>query len=95
VDALIALGKGWTAQGQPETALDFLRKAVEFDPENEVAHYRLAQVYRKLGRNFEAEQELALFKKYREASASIGAIYRQVQRNPVIGQTVESAQPPK
>ena len=95
VDALIALGKGWTAQGQPETALDFLRKAVEFDPENEVAHYRLAHVYRKLGRNFEAEQELALFKKYREASASIGAIYRQVQRNPVIGQTVESAQPPK
>jgi tetratricopeptide (TPR) repeat protein len=94
VDALIALGKGWNSQGQPGKALASLQKAVQIDPENEVAHYRLAQAYRKLGKNLEAEQELTLFTKYREASASIGAIYRQVQRNPVIGQTIESAQSP-
>jgi tetratricopeptide (TPR) repeat protein len=94
VDALIALGKSWNSQGQPGKALASLQKAVQIDPENEVAHYRLAQAYRKLGKNLEAEQELTLFNKYREASASIGAIYRQVQRNPVIGQTIESAQSP-
>jgi tetratricopeptide (TPR) repeat protein len=88
-DALIGLGKVLVSQGQPDKALTYLQEAVRIDPENEVAHYRLAQAYRKLGRNQDAEQELALFKKLREASASIGAIYRQVQRNPVIGQTIE------
>jgi tetratricopeptide (TPR) repeat protein len=90
VDALIALGKVLISKGQSEKALVYLGEALRTDPENEVAHYRLAQAYRKLGKTKQAEDELAMFRKLREASASIGAIYRQVQRNPVIGQTVES-----
>lgn len=95
VDALIALGKAWTAQGQPERALMHLEKAVRIDPENEVAHYRLALAFRKLGKSQEADRELALFKQLRDASSAIGVIYRQVQRNPVIGQTTESVQAPE
>lgn len=95
VDALIAVGKVMISQGLPEKALYYLREAERLDPENEVAHYRLAQAYRKLGRHQDAHAEIALFEKLRAASASIGAIYRQVQRNPVTGQSIESGQSAK
>lgn len=91
-DALIALGKLRTFQGQPEKALPLLQEAIRIDPNNEVAHYRLAQAYRKLGQAGPAEQELAEFRKIREASASISAIYQQVQRKPITGQTIESSE---
>ena len=90
-DALIALGKVLISQAQPDKALNYLQQAVRIDPENEVAYYRLAQAYRKLGMAQEAEQALGHFKSLREASASIGTVYRQVQRNPVIGQTIEGS----
>src|SRR2546422_874334 len=78
-DALIAAGKAWTAQDEPDRALDLLQRSVEIDPDNEVAHYRLAQAYRKKGRSAEAEQELAQFKKLRAAMESLRSIYRQIQ----------------
>ncbi len=91
-DALIAIGKVWISQGQAEKALPVLLEAVQLDPDNEVAHYRLAQAYRKLGKEEAAGQELARFRKLREASVSMGAIYQQVQRKQVTGQTIESGQ---
>lgn len=91
-DALIALGKLRTFQGQPEKALPVLQEAIRIDPGNEVAHYRLAQAYKKLGRAGPAEQELAEFRKLRKASASISAIYQQAQRKPITGQTIESSE---
>jgi tetratricopeptide (TPR) repeat protein len=94
VDAQIALGKVWISQGQPAKALTFLQQAVRIDPENEVAHYRLAEAYRKLGRNQEGAAEMALFKKLREASSSIASIYRQVQQTPITAQTVEATELP-
>ncbi|PYV81751.1 MAG: hypothetical protein DMG05_29390 [Acidobacteria bacterium] len=94
VDAQIALGKVWISQGQPAKALTFLQQAVRIDPENEVAHYRLAEAYRKLGRNQEGAAEMALFKKLREASSSIASIYRQVQQTPITVQTVEATELP-
>ncbi len=89
-DALIAVGKIWSFQGEPARALPVLQEAVRIDPDNEVAHFRLAQTYRKLGQQALADQEFARFRKLREASASVSAIYQQVQRKPVTGQTIES-----
>ena len=94
VDALIALGKVWISQGQPAKASTSLQEAVRIEPENEVAHYRLAQAYRKLGRSQEAGEEMALFKKLREASSSIASIYRQVQQIPITAQTIEASEVP-
>lgn len=94
VDAQIALGKVWISQGQPEKALTHLQEALRIDPENEVAHYRLAEAYRKLGRSQEAAEEMAAFKKLREASSSIATIYRQVQQSPITAQTVEATELP-
>ena len=67
-----------------------LKEAVRIDPANEVAHYRLAQAYHKLGQLKESEIELAQFRKLREASASLSVIYQQVQRKQITEQTIES-----
>ena len=72
--------------------MQVLQEAVKIDPNNEVAHYRLAQAYRKLGQAAESELELAQFRRLREASASLGMIYQQVQRKPITEQTIESGQ---
>jgi len=90
VDALIALGKVWTAQDRSQQAIEVLQQAVKIDPGNEVAHYRLAQTYRRLGRVQEADSEMMQFRKLREASASLSVIYQQVQRKPITEQTIES-----
>ena len=89
VDALIALGKVHTVRGEADKALTYLEKAARLDPENEVVHYRLSQAYRKLGRLDDAKREAKQFEELREAAASIGRIYEQVQRKPVIEQSVE------
>ena len=88
VDALIALGKAATRQGDAKGALPHLEKAVRLDPDNEVARYRLSQAYRRLGREEDAARELARFEALREESSAIAEIYRQVLRKPVTGQTV-------
>ena len=88
-NALIAAGKAWTAQDLPERAVTFLRKAVAIEPENEVAHYRLAQAYLKMGQKQQADEELAQFRKLRAALESLRSIYRQVQENRITAQTVE------
>jgi cytochrome c-type biogenesis protein CcmH/NrfG len=90
VDALVAQGKVWTFQERASEALMVLQQAVTIDPANEVAHYRLAQAYHKLGQAKESANELAQFRKLREASASLSVIYQQVQRKPITEQTIES-----
>ena len=43
-----------------------LEKAVALRPEYGQAHYRLARAYQRLGRNEEAQREIALSQKYNE-----------------------------
>ena len=89
-EGLVALGKALTASGEFERAAKHLEDAVKIDPENEVAHYRLAQAYRQLGRVGEAVKELEEFRRIRSASEALGAIYRQVQRSTVPGESLDS-----
>ena len=53
----IVLGRAYLATNDPGTAEGFLRRAVEYDPNNKSAHYLLAQVLRKLGHAEEAGKE--------------------------------------
>src|SRR5260370_32174349 len=70
-DALLALGKVWVFHGQADQALQVLQEAVKIDPNNEVAHYRLAQGYRKRGQAAESGRELAQLRTHRDASAAL------------------------
>jgi tetratricopeptide (TPR) repeat protein len=89
VDAHIAKGKMLTLLGRPSEALDALRAAVGLDSRNEVAHYRLAQAYRKLGRIQDADREHAAFRELRDSHEPVRALFQQVQEQLIIHQTVE------
>jgi cytochrome c-type biogenesis protein CcmH/NrfG len=81
VNAQLALGDVLTAQGRPEEAIPYLVEATRLDPNNEVAHYRLARIYREMGRAGQANSELELFKKLRQEHASSQGITRQVDNS--------------
>jgi len=93
VDARIALGKTLTALGRPAEALDELAQAIREDPQSDIAHYRLAQAYRKLGRSDDAERELVAFRKLRDSHPAGGALSQPVQERTVPHQTVAPDEP--
>jgi tetratricopeptide (TPR) repeat protein len=59
-------GKALVRLDKQELSLRWLRQAVKLDPSYSEARYLLAQVYRKLGREEEALQELEKFRELRE-----------------------------
>src|SRR3984957_11556252 len=62
VDAPAGIGKGLTQLGQPDEAIKHLQEAVRLDPDDASAHYRLAQVYRALKRDEDAQREMNAFR---------------------------------
>jgi Tfp pilus assembly protein PilF len=65
-DAYLQLGILRSERQDFSGAIDALEKAVELTPAADEAHYRLAQVYRRLGETEKANQEIAMFKKISE-----------------------------
>jgi tetratricopeptide (TPR) repeat protein len=63
VAAQIALGEAYVSANRVSDAVAPLERAVKIAPGNPTAHYRLAFVFRRLGRDQEAEQQLAAYKK--------------------------------
>jgi tetratricopeptide (TPR) repeat protein len=61
-DAYLYLGIFCTDIGDFSSAISALQKAVEFAPLPDDAHYRLAQLYRRMGDTEKANQEIAQFK---------------------------------
>jgi tetratricopeptide (TPR) repeat protein len=61
-DAYLYLGIFCTDIGDFPSAISALQKAVEFTPLPDDAHYRLAQLYRRMGETEKANQEIAQFK---------------------------------
>jgi tetratricopeptide (TPR) repeat protein len=82
VEAHIAVGKVLMTQGELENALAHFADAARLEPKNEAAHYRLAQVYRELGRFEEANREQAVFEQLTESQAPLRRLYEQIQRRP-------------
>jgi len=56
--------------------------AVQSDPLNGEAHYRLATVCRKLGLQDESEKEFRLFQEIKETKARLTDLYRQMNKKP-------------
>jgi len=63
--AQVGLGRTLIALGRPAEALPHLEAALKGNPENEVAHYQVAQAYRALGNTREQEKALAEFNRAR------------------------------
>jgi tetratricopeptide (TPR) repeat protein len=68
-EAHVGLAATLIAQQKPDLAQPHLQKAVELNPEDEVAWYRLAQVDRTLGNATEQKKALAEFQRLRSQIA--------------------------
>jgi tetratricopeptide (TPR) repeat protein len=67
--ALVGLARTLIALGRPAEALRYLQAALKGNPENDVAHYQVAQAYRALGNTAEQEKALAEFNRVRTLAA--------------------------
>jgi len=65
--ARIGLASTLISQGRSPEALGHLLEAVRIEPQNEVAHFRLASVYKVLGDAANQQKEMALFQKLHSA----------------------------
>jgi tetratricopeptide (TPR) repeat protein len=81
-EAMIGLAKASIAMNEPDKALPLLEQAVKLDPTNSVAHFRLSTLYRKMGRNDDADRELAEYQKYKAMKEKLRDTYREMRLEP-------------
>jgi tetratricopeptide (TPR) repeat protein len=81
-DAKLGLAKTLIEMNQPDKALLLLEDAAKLEPTNAVVHYRLGVLYRKMGRVDEANSEIELYKKYKEAKEKLRALYQEMMIQP-------------
>jgi Tfp pilus assembly protein PilF len=67
---------------KPRDAAKYLRMAVQSDPLNGEAHYRLASVSKTLGLNDEAAREFRLFREIKQTKNDLKELYRQMNKKP-------------
>jgi len=81
-EAQIGLGRLLATRDKPQEAARYLRMAVQSDPLNEQAHYRLASVCRTLQLKDEAEKEIRLFQEIKQAKERLRELYKQMNKKP-------------
>jgi tetratricopeptide (TPR) repeat protein len=74
-DACTELAKVLILMNQPEKAEQMLEHAVQIDPTNYAAHYRLAGLYREQGKSDEAKQQVSEYLKYKQMKDKLGKIF--------------------
>ena len=81
-DAKLGLAKTLIAMNQADKALALLEDTVRLEPTNATAHYRLATLYRKMGRVDDAKHEVELYQKFKETKEKLRALYKELQVQP-------------
>lgn len=81
-DAKLDLAKALVDINQPDKALPLLEQAVQLDPSNSLAHYRLGTLYRRKGRVEESKKEMELYKKYKDLKQNLRVLYKELQIQP-------------
>ena len=92
-DAKLGLAKTLIEMNQSDKALPLLEETVQQEPTNATAHYRLATLYRKLGRVDDAKRETELYKKFKEMKEKLQALYKELQVQPKEIRADEQDQP--
>lgn len=87
-EAQLGLGGMLMEKDKPEQALPYLRMAVQSDPLNSEAHYRLARAYSRLQQTQDAAREMKLFREIKQTKDQVRELYRQMnKRTPVQPET--------
>lgn len=77
-EADLGVAKTLMTMGKTDDALPYLREAIQSDPLNDDAHYRLAEVYRKLNRTNESDNEFHLFQDIKQTKDRVRQLYREM-----------------
>ncbi len=64
-----------------------MEHAIQIDPSDSVAHYRLATLYRRQGKAQQADKEVAEYKKYKDMKDRLQKVFHDMrvesgQKNP-------------
>lgn len=78
-DAMVDDAKLLLATGQQPQAEQLLKKAIEIDPTDYIAHYRLSTVYRQQGNVDAAKQEMTEYQKYKAMKEKLRKIFDQMR----------------
>ena len=92
-DANFGLAKTLIAMEQPAKALPILEHAVQLDPTNSAAHFRLSTLYRQQGQTENAKREVEEYKKYREMKEKLQVLYKEMQIQPSVTSKDEPSEP--
>ncbi len=82
VQAQMGLGRLLASQEKPQEAMQYFRMAVQADPLNGEAHYRLASVCRILQLKDESKKEVQLYQEIKKAKDRLEELYRQMNKKP-------------
>jgi tetratricopeptide (TPR) repeat protein len=80
LQAQLGLAKLLMMQEKPQEAIKYLRMAVQSDPLNGTAHYRLGSAYRRLEMTDMARKEMQLSQEIKKAKDQVEELYRQMNR---------------
>ncbi|HEY3454548.1 MAG TPA: tetratricopeptide repeat protein [Bryobacteraceae bacterium] len=85
-EAKTGLAIALLSTNQTNDAISLLESALEDDPTNLVAHYRLSMLYRRTGRTADAQREADTFHHYQEVKDRLGKVFKQLagqSKNPM------------
>ena len=82
VEANVGLARILADLGKPREAMQYLRAAVQVDPLNGPAHYRLSRGCPTLYLNEEVQEEILLYRDIRQAQGRVAELDRQMNRKP-------------
>ncbi len=77
-DAKTGLAIVLISTNRTNDAVPLLESAIQDDPTNIVAHFRLSGLYRRAGRMADAEREMKAFHHYQEVKDKLGKVYKQL-----------------
>jgi Flp pilus assembly protein TadD len=81
-DAKVGLAKTLIELNQLDKALQVLEQAIQQEPTNPAAHYRLSTLYKKQGRVDDAKREVELYKKFKDLKDKLRATYKDLLIQP-------------
>jgi tetratricopeptide (TPR) repeat protein len=78
-DACTQMAKLLITMNQHEKAQQLFERAIQLDPTNYVAHYRLSTLYRQVGRAEDAKQQAAEYLKYKQMKSKLEKVFRDMR----------------
>jgi len=78
-DACTELAKVLISMNKLDQAQPLLERAIQIDPSDYMAHYFLSTLYHRLGKSTEAQEQVALYKRYKAMQDKLQSLYKNMR----------------